>query len=70
MTLTLEEKVSLLTGDSLWTVKGVPRLGLPSIVLTDGPHGVRLMKGDPAEVGKIDVREPATCFPTASALAA
>lgn len=68
--LTLQEKVSLLTGDSLWTVKGVPRLGLPTIVLTDGPHGVRLMKGDPAEVGKIDEREPATCFPTASALAA
>jgi beta-glucosidase len=67
--MTLEEKVALCAGRDLWSLGGVPRLGVPPIVLTDGPHGVRLQRGDHRQMNLIQ-REPATCFPTASALAA
>ncbi len=68
--MTLEEKVALCAGRGLWSLGGVPRLGVPPIVLTDGPHGVRLMKGDLGEAANLSENEAATCFPTASALAA
>lgn len=66
--LTLEEKASLCSGASLWETKAVGRLGIPSICMTDGPHGVRLSQGEDLEEGMRAA--PATCFPTASALAA
>ncbi len=65
--LTLEEKAALCTGASMWTTVAVERLGVPAIVLTDGPHGVRLSP-DVNSIGKTSL--PATCFPTASCLAA
>jgi beta-glucosidase len=65
--LTLEEKAALLSGSGAWETAGVERLGIPSITLTDGPHGVR--KQDPdAERFSFDASLPATCFPTAAAL--
>ena len=39
--LTLREKISLLAGKDTWKTVPVPRLGIPSITMTDGPHGVR-----------------------------
>jgi beta-glucosidase len=39
--MTLSEKVSLLSGRDIWNTVPVPRLGIPSITMTDGPHGVR-----------------------------
>ncbi len=39
--LTLEEKIALLAGDSLWTVPGIPRLGIRPLKVSDGPAGVR-----------------------------
>ncbi len=39
--LTLSEKVSLLSGQDIWNTVTVKRLGIPSITMTDGPHGVR-----------------------------
>ncbi|MGW9630080.1 glycoside hydrolase family 3 C-terminal domain-containing protein [Agromyces sp. NPDC055520] len=65
--LTLEEKASLTSGASFWTTQGVERAGIPSIVLTDGPHGVRLQKGSADHLG-IGDSVPATCFPPAVAL--
>lgn len=65
--MTLAEKVRLCCGAGLWHTWGVERLGLPSIMLTDGPHGLRKATGKGA-VG-LDATEPATCFPTAAALA-
>ena len=62
--MTLEEKAFLLTGDGWWATYRIDRLGIPSISITDGPHGVR--KGQGAGLVK---SVPATCFPTASALA-
>jgi beta-glucosidase len=63
----LDEKAALLTGASGWTTAGVPRLGVESVFMADGPHGVRRVP----EVDSLDmvVALPATCFPTASSLA-
>jgi len=60
--MTLEEKASLCSGLDFWHTKSIERLGIPSIMVTDGPHGLRKVseKGDTV---------PATCFPTAVALA-
>ncbi len=65
--MTLEEKAALCTGASMWTTVPVERLGVPTIMMTDGPHGVR-RSPDVNQVGANSL--PATCFPTASCLAA
>lgn len=62
--MTLEEKVSLLTGANAWSTVAIPRLGIPSINLSDGPHGLRRCDG----LGWND-SVPATCFPPAVLLA-
>ncbi|MDQ2624841.1 MAG: beta-glucosidase, partial [Actinomycetota bacterium] len=64
--LTLEEKVALTTGATAWDSAAVERLAIPSIMVTDGPHGVR--KARPSENFDLTNAEPATCFPTAAAL--
>lgn len=66
--LTLEEKASLCSGKNFWELKGIERLGLPSIMVTDGPHGLRKQAGDADHLG-INKSIEATCFPTASATA-
>ena len=65
--LTLEEKAALCTGASMWTTVPIERLGIPAIKMTDGPHGVRCVP-DVTAVSADSL--PATCFPTASCLAA
>jgi beta-glucosidase len=67
--MTLEEKASLCSGRDFWNLKGINRLGIPSIMITDGPHGLRKQASEADHVGLHD-SVPATCFPTASALAA
>jgi beta-glucosidase len=67
--MTLQEKASLCSGADFWHTQGVERVGVPAITITDGPHGVRLQAGASDKPG-IDRAVPATCFPTASALAA
>jgi len=66
--MTLEEKASLCSGADQWYLKAVPRLGMPSIMVTDGPHGLR-KTADSCDNAGIAHNLPATCFPTASALA-
>lgn len=61
--MTLEEKVSLCSGKDGWYLKGVERLGIPEIMLTDGPHGLR--KANPDGKFKLENSIPATCFPPA-----
>ncbi|MCX7522906.1 glycoside hydrolase family 3 C-terminal domain-containing protein [Microbacterium sp. STN6] len=65
--LTLEEKASLTSGASFWTTKAVERAGVPAIMLTDGPHGVRKQREGSDHLG-IGDSVPATCFPPAVAL--
>lgn len=62
--MTLEEKALLLSGDGWWKTHGIDRLQIPSISMTDGPHGLRKVAG-----GGLGTSVPATCFPTASAIA-
>ena len=61
--MTLEEKVSLCSGKDGWYLKGVERLGVPEIMVTDGPHGLR--KANPEGNFKLENSIPATCFPPA-----
>lgn len=62
--MTLEEKAGLCSGKDFWHLKGVERLGLNPIMVTDGPHGLRKQTGDSDHLGFND-SVPATCFPTA-----
>ncbi len=66
--MTLEEKASLMSGDNFWNTKSIDRLGIPSIMLTDGPHGLRKQGGKADHLG-LNKSIPATCFPTAATLA-
>ncbi len=66
--LTLEEKAGLMSGANFWNTKAVERLGIPSIMLTDGPHGLRKQGGKADNLG-LNKSLPATCFPTAATLA-
>ncbi len=64
--MTLEEKAALCTGASPWTTTPVERLGVPEMIVSDGPHGVRRVP----DVDSLVLESlPATCFPTASCLA-
>ena len=66
--LTLEEKAALLQGKTMWTTWEIPRLGVPSIFLSDGPHGLRKQAGAADNLG-LNESIPATCFPTAATMA-
>ncbi len=66
--LTVEEKAALTSGSSFWYTQPVERLGIPSIMVSDGPHGLRTQPQEGEQLGLRDSL-PATCFPTASAAA-
>ncbi len=65
--MTLEEKASLMSGADFWHTKAVERLGIPAAMMSDGPHGLRKVVTTAKTPDGNSV--PATCFPTASALA-
>ncbi|MBO0781946.1 MAG: glycoside hydrolase family 3 C-terminal domain-containing protein [Ktedonobacteraceae bacterium] len=62
--MTLEEKASLCSGRNAWSTKAIERLAIPSIVICDGPHGLRKQPGSGDFLG-VNVSVPATCFPPA-----
>lgn len=66
--MTLEEKAGLCSGLSFWYTKPVERLGIPSVMMTDGPHGLRKQAGDADHLG-INDSVQAVCFPAACATA-
>lgn len=63
-TMTLEDKISLCTGADFWHSKAMPQYGIPAIMMSDGPHGLRCQAADADMLG-INDSIPATCFPTA-----
>ncbi len=64
--MTLEEKASLCSGKNFWYMKGIERLGIPSVMVTDGPHGLRKQAGSSDHLG-INESVKSTCFPPAVA---
>ena len=73
--MTLEQKAAFASGYDYWHLEEAPELGLPKIMITDGPHGLRKQKGkdyvepEGAEKSKASIglgnSVPATCFPPA-----
>ncbi|MCL2124763.1 MAG: glycoside hydrolase family 3 C-terminal domain-containing protein [Oscillospiraceae bacterium] len=66
--MTLEEKASLMSGLNYWFLKGIDRLGIQPIMVTDGPHGLRKQFGN-GDMPGISQSVPAVCFPTSAATA-
>lgn len=62
--MTLEEKIAFCTGADFWHTKAMPQYEVPSIMMSDGPHGVRCQAGEADMIG-VNESLPATCFPTA-----
>ncbi|WP_062517793.1 glycoside hydrolase family 3 C-terminal domain-containing protein [Demequina gelatinilytica] len=65
--LTTDEKIRLVSGKDAWTTEALDEHGVPSIMLTDGPHGVRKQTASTDHLG-INESVPATCFPPAVTL--
>ena len=66
--LSLEEKCYLLSGRDFWSTCSIGAKGIPSITLSDGPHGIRKQEGAGDQLG-LNGSIPATCFPTAATIA-
>ena len=66
--MTLDERASLLSGSTFWDLQPVDRVGLESIMVADGPHGLRTQDTSADHLG-LSASLPATCFPTAVNLA-
>ena len=67
--MTLEEKAGLCSGADFWHLKGVERLGIPGVMVSDGPHGLRKQDQEADHLG-INDSIKAVCFPAACATAA
>ena len=67
--MTLEEKVGMLHANSSFTSGGVERLGIPELVMSDGPHGVRMEHGRDWRTDNDHVDDSATYLPTGICLA-
>lgn len=66
--MTLEEKAGMCSGADFWKLKCVERLGIPQVMVTDGPHGVR-KQAEAADHLGINESEKAVCFPAGCATA-
>lgn len=62
--MTLEEKAGMCSGLDFWHLKGVERLGIPSLMVSDGPHGLRKQDQEADHLG-INESIKAVCFPPA-----
>ena len=66
--MTLEEKASFMSGKDFWTTMNLEKLGIPSIFLSDGPHGLRKQAAAADQLG-LNASIPATCYPTSATVA-
>lgn len=66
--MTLEEKAGMCSGADFWNTKSIERLGIPKVMMSDGPHGMRKQEGEADHLGLNESVE-AVCFPAACATA-
>ena len=66
--MTLEEKASMCSGGDFWHTKSVERLGIPNVMVSDGPHGLRKQDLKADHLG-VNISIKAVCFPSACATA-
>lgn len=66
--MTLEQKAAFVSGHNYWNLESAPELGLPQIMITDGPHGLRKQNKDKSASDGIGLGNsvPTTCFPPAA----
>ena len=55
--LSRDEKIGLLSGADFWRTKALPQHGVPSIMVTDGPHGLRKQAGSTDHVGLAEIQD-------------
>lgn len=67
--MTLEEKAGLCSGEDFWHTKAIERLGIPAIMVSDGPHGLRTQFPNTSDPERLESIE-AVCFPSGAAIAA
>ncbi|KAH8055671.1 scopolin beta-glucosidase [Aureococcus anophagefferens] len=66
--MSLDERVAAVSGRDWWTTVGCARLGVPSVWLSDGPHGLRKCKSSAVVGGGLSLTTEAHCYPTAVTL--
>ena len=66
--MSLEEKALMMTGKNTWETVDFEKYGIPSMAMSDGPHGLRRQAGAGDHLG-LNASLPATCFPTAASVA-
>ena len=67
--MTVEEKAGLCSGQDFWHTKAIERLGIPAVMVSDGPHGLRKQDQEADHLG-LNESIKAVCFPAGCALAA
>ena len=67
--MSLEEKASLMSGKNGWETQDLPQHKIPSLWLSDGPHGVRKETDGEQSLNLNKETHKATCFPPASTMA-
>ena len=67
--MTLEEKALMMSGKNTWQTQDFPQYGIPSMMMSDGPHGMRTQPPEAGDHLGINASMPATCFPTAATVA-
>ena len=64
--MTLEEKASLCSGQDFWHTEEIPHLGIPQLMMSDGPHGLRKQESEADHLG-LNESIAAVCFPAGCA---
>lgn len=67
--MSLEDKALIMSGKNAWQTQEFPQYGIPSMMMSDGPHGMRTQQPDKGDHLGINGSMPATCFPTAATVA-